>query len=265
MSSSQSSVNRDKYHLIHNNKHAPKYYLLGKDNQWLLRESRYDGFLTVDYQKRGENKSIRFAYVDKKWEVVAEKEISKYQEKMTTINLIDDGIMDAVSQLFQLLAKNGFILDESFLAPQKTEATVNVLYTGYETTTVAYSQEKNGKSLSDSQERMIEELEKTINEFNEDCPITLSPVREKRVVALARNEKVLFSENALNKWVGSEKTDPTTRSPISKREIITTTIVGRLFNKLERIKQLRAKRNETKESELDDSQQLDEKPNKHLP
>jgi len=211
----------------------PGHHLLqpnleGQPKSWLIRESRCDGCLSIDYYKNNKFKSSRFALLFKEetngysWEPVSL--LSYEQIKKLNINFINlsnaaDKYLFVIT-LFDSLERRGFSID-SLLQPNEQQKTRNDEYEFI--STMKYIEAKSKQS---GEVEALESLEMQLRRVKQryqaevegqECPITCEPIGLKAITPNGH----AYNKEALQAWVDKEGTDPMTREPINfKRDIL---------------------------------------------
>ena len=147
------------------------------DIDWLIRESRVNGMLTVDFY--GENlssdeqerfgssddhgvtkDSMRFALTDEGWIHVGYQNIESVQQKMQE-SVTQDNADTFIDSFFEILEEKGFV-KSNMLKPTAIQVSGNLLYGGYRMLSSGEESSEEGGKKRKSDNRPEKEEDKRI-------------------------------------------------------------------------------------------------------
>jgi len=187
---------------------------------FLIRESRFDGMLTVDYQNREKDRytSMRFAFLPEEggWTEVPYHQVQSAQRRMRKVKLDSSDLGEYVQQLLEVIQKKLSLDLRDLLKPSPWEQTRNNLYSAYSVFCDAPSEE--------NKQRVSNLLQETV------CPITLKEADQLDEAVILFNQ--VYEREAIVAWVTEKGECPRSRRSATLEDIKPTEGVRRLINRL---------------------------------
>ncbi len=227
---------------------------------WLLRESRQEGCLSIDYLTPDEKTgSGRFALVREtpeqaaKWTLVNKPELlEKYasEKKIVFMNMetyYQQSNKSFCNALFSQLEEYGF-LAESYLEPTRQEKSRNKQYASLSKLTFI-----NHKLKTQSTDTTLPELSAMLDEVKselkqkkeETCPISFSNLQEARELAIVPQGEI-FEKQAVVTWLANNPSCPITRAPLNKEGLLISQAPDKTKRKLKEVEKLMEKQKKPK-------------------
>lgn len=230
---------------------------------WLLRESRQEGCLTVDYldlnKKAG---SMRFALIMEapnqaaKWlKVNDEKVLKKYidEDKLLFMNMhtyYEKSKKSFCNELFAQLEGYGF-LAEGYLEPTRQEQSRNTQYSSISKLTFINHKLKTQSTDTVQPElsAMLEQVKIELEQKKEElCPISFNSLQDSSAIAIVpQGEK--FEKQALLTWLANNPSCPITRAPLNNENLLVSNAPEKTKRKLKEVEELMVKREEAQTDE----------------